>query len=1231
MAKRKSFICVAVVLLVLAFTMGSLSFNAGKPSVAAAEQFVKSDEIVFAHLTDMHYFPISYAYDGAGENEFSDRVRTSLKLTVESASYNMATLDQVVEQMPDYLVITGDQTTDGEIQGHVELSNLLRQTQNKIRAKGKPDFQIFVVMGNHDMYNEEAFCYNVDGSEFLTPNTTRADIVKIYSSLGYPDLTDAEIEEYYNSKQYIIADDCPYDESEVTGTTSKGVKYVNSTTSSSTTIEYAFDANGQRAKLENGTIADYDQGDITYVANVLKNYVVIALDDEVSTTETQHHLGGILYQATMDWLLAKKAEGDFNGKKIVSLSHHNILPHFDGQDSLLKDFTFYDTFTTADFLADLGSRYHFSGHMHANDIESRVSLNGNLITDTQTASSSGYNGGIRYARIESGMVGDKYAENYVTHIMKTEKVDITNIVELGFVDDEYYAMYDLKQFIKVEGGRTYITNPADYAVNKLFTFIVDSLVGQYVNVEFIGGLGDMLAGILPDSMSGFATYISPVANNLIRHIEEVVLDDYVYTGDKAEFKTNARGAKLCGYADDLVNRVLNMEVNSEGLGLFDFVIEGYLDHIGGRDVAYADLSEGKKEALKLFQDGTNVKKLLNILLDEKTGLLRIVRGILEPMDLAYGMPDADVNSLATLLSLFVGEVDLHNFKLDDVVEPVLGLVGPLLGFELDLGGKGLGGFIDNLIESYITESLYTSLGEIAAGIVHSFVVDETAALENSFSGYTLYKSDARLAASYVEGQIDNTPTKERGMLPGQLTVTFGEDPTTDKNFVWFTDKAITGTEIQYSVGESFDLASAKTVKGDFNKYVTTTANIDLGIFATLMHIVVGRHSVNLTDLEPGTTYSYRVGSLENNYWSDVYTFTTAPDDNQPFEILLISDIQGSSSKPYVTAEAIMANVESVFANGYDFVINCGDVTDNTRNWVQWEYYLAGGLQDYWANTTNVIAAGNHDIYSYELPDEEDLAYEYEWLDKDAIASDYNYLLMHFALSYPEQDDRTGAYYSFDYSGVHFTVLNTNNLNADGELSDAQVEWLINDLNSTDKAFKVVMMHKSIYSAGSHTVDTDVVAMRKQLTKLFAENGVSLVLAGHDHTYSESYYIDAEGNVVENELTGKSEIGNGEGVLYITLGTFGDKFYNFVGNEDVPLEYGEELHDPMLANPTFGKLVYDGEKLYYIGYEYDLETGKIVEIRGGMDLWQQVAIAGGIAVVTATLCIVLAKLGKGKKK
>ena len=74
-------------------------------------------------------------------------------------------------------------------------------------------------------------------------------------------------------------------------------------------------------------------------------------------------------------------------------------------------------------------------------------------------------------------------------------------------------------------------------------------------------------------------------------------------------------------------------------------------------------------------------------------------------------------------------------------------------------------------------------------------------------------------------------------------------------------------------------------------------------------------------------------------------------------------------------------------------------------------------------------------------------------------------------------------------------MNTNNLNADGDaLSEAQTEWLLNDLAATDAAFKVVIMHKSIYSAGSHIDDSDVIGLRQQLTGIFADNGVALVLS-----------------------------------------------------------------------------------------------------------------------------------------
>ncbi|MBO5773765.1 MAG: metallophosphoesterase, partial [Clostridia bacterium] len=750
--------------------------------------------------TDVHYFPLSYGYLG-GDTDFSKKVITSSKLTVESHLYVMEALEQIVEENPDYLVVTGDLTTDGEIQAHVEVANLLRQTQNRVRENGNEDFQIFVIFGNHDLYNEEAFDYSQDGSARLLPNATRYDMTKVYSSLGYPDLTDDEIATYYDTKADLTNNLCPYDDAYVSGNSTSGIKFVNSTTATTTNIEWIYRENGAEQALINGEITDYDQGEISYVANVLKDYVVVGIDDGVSTVETQHHLGGILHENIQDFLSAKKSAGEFDGKNLMSLSHRNVLPHFTGEDSLLKDFTYYNTFETADFLADLGVRYSYSGHMHANDIESRVSLNGNLITDVETASATGYNAAVRYTKIERGSVGEDYAENFSTYIKKTETIDITSLVEMGYIDDAYFARYDLEPFIEVKGGKTIITDAAGYSANKVLLKIVDNMVYSYVDVDFIGNAGEMVAGMLPEG-NAIVDMIKPLAevliNNLVIHFEDVVLADYTYAGNNPDFKGTERGAKLCGYVDELLQEALNMPVNSQGLGLFDFVINSYLDHIGGRDVPYADLDDGMKEAMELFADGTNVEKLINILLDEESGLLRIVKGLLMPIDLGKGMSDSDVNLLKTVFKIIDPKVntDPHAVVLDNLVPGALDLLAGLgVDLGIDLGNEGLGAFIDHLIDSYVTESLYTSLGEIAKGIIYSFKVDETANMENSFDGYTVYKHDARLSANYVAGALDTTPTVARGQLPGMITVTFGEDPTTTKNIVWFTDKSITGTDI----------------------------------------------------------------------------------------------------------------------------------------------------------------------------------------------------------------------------------------------------------------------------------------------------------------------------------------------------------------------------------------------------------------------------------------------------
>lgn len=1248
--KRKFGLASVIVALVLVAAMAvtALAFK-GNDTALADDSFAASGSpVVFAHLTDTHYYPLSYCGDITDkESDYNAFTRSSMKMVIESTPYNLQALDDIRNESPDYLLVTGDITLDGELQGHVEMANLLRKLQNDIRAEGNPDFQVFVTFGNHDMYNEDAVSYHNGYADETVYNVSRADVVKIYSSLGYPDLTNEEIEAYYATLP--LYGEVPYSSNKTAESNREEIAYINSTTASGIKIEWLF---GENEIDADDTVSDYDYGEISAVAKLPGGYSLIVIDEELSNTVQQHHLGATLFDTTAEWLQSK----DFGSDTVIAMFHHNALPHFKGEDTLLKDFTVYNYEDTTDFLGDeLGVRYVFSGHMHSNDIASRVTLGGNLLTDIETSSVTGHRGAVRYARITKGNVGSAYAENFETRLELLSPVDMTELFSVNaagrtYLDDEYIERFKLGAFIQ----NGVVTAPSDYAVNKLFLNIVDNVVyGSYVNVDFIGGLGgmlsDLLSGIdlsgLPINLSGIIGDVEPIVNNLIDHLEDNVLADYEYHGTRfaADIAADKRGAKLCGYVDELLQKAVNLPMNSANDTLFDFVMGAYLDHVGGTDRALADATASEIEAFEGLKNGTTIKALLDILLDKNTGLYPIVMGLFDAMDLSAGVSDSGLKSLNFFLDTFLGltvdNLNLNDAKVLEKLFAMLKMFGVDPGFDL----KGMSGkaFLDDILASYVTDSLYTSLGEIAYGIVYAFMIDEDAAVENSVGEYALYRADKQLSASYVQGRIDNTPTVERGMLPTQLTVAFGEDPATSKNFVWFTDEDISGTQIQYMKGE-FDADKAIKVDGEFAKYATTTANIDLGIFASLMQKEVGRHSVSLTGLEPGTTYSYRVGDPDLGYWSDVYTFTTAPVEGTPFEALLITDIQGSAMKPYETAADIFDAIaaSAIFSDGYDFVINSGDVVDNSRNWVQWEYFL-GSLQNYWANTTQVVANGNHDSYSYEGYDKDDLAEAAEnmWMDADAVTDAYNYLQLHYGFALPKQDASTGAYYSFDYSSVHFTVLNTNNLNADGDaLSEEQTEWLLNDLAATDAAFKVVIMHKSIYSAGSHIDDSDVIGLRKQLTGIFADNGVALVLSGHDHTYSESYYVDKDGNAMAVDANAKTELGTVPGgVLYVSLGTFGDKYYNYRTDEDIPLEFGADLHVPTLINPTFGKLTFDGEKLWYAGYQYDTATGEITDVYTAVDnmnrpAWEEYLPIAVVSVGAAlTLMAVLIAIVRARKK
>ena len=98
----------------------------------------------------------------------------------------------------------------------------------------------------------------------------------------------------------------------------------------------------------------------------------------------------------------------------------------------------------------------------------------------------------------------------------------------------------------------------------------------------------------------------------------------------------------------------------------------------------------------------------------------------------------------------------------------------------------------------------------------------------------------------------------------------------------------------------------------------------------------------------------------------------------------------------------------------------------------------------------------------------------------------------------------------------------------------------------DIDWKVVVFHHSIFSAASHSQDSDIIQRREQLAQVFKELDIDVVLMGHDHVYVRSYMMD--GTTPEVPETVQSVARDPEGILYVTANSSsGSKFYSILGN------------------------------------------------------------------------------------
>jgi len=142
-----------------------------------------------------------------------------------------------------------------------------------------------------------------------------------------------------------------------------------------------------------------------------------------------------------------------------------------------------------------------------------------------------------------------------------------------------------------------------------------------------------------------------------------------------------------------------------------------------------------------------------------------------------------------------------------------------------------------------------------------------------------------------------------------------------------------------------------------------------------------------------------------------------------------------------------------------------------------------------------------------------------------------------------------SYYSFDFKGWHFMVLNSTQTGPEGYcIGDVQLNWLKEDLGKLDPETPIVLsVHVPFLSVyypalyGKYT-PTDTFSNFKEVWDLFDGYKLKLVLQGHMHLYEEIYVKGVQfitGGAISASWWGGPYHGTEEGYLKVNIS--GDSF------------------------------------------------------------------------------------------
>ena len=451
----------------------------------------------------------------------------------------------------------------------------------------------------------------------------------------------------------------------------------------------------------------------------------------------------------------------------------------------------------------------------------------------------------------------------------------------------------------------------------------------------------------------------------------------------------------------------------------------------------------------------------------------------------------------------------------------------------------------------------------------------------------------------------------------QISLSPGSNAT-ELNFAWYTPKQTNDDHSNANVpkliiGEGRNMKNAKVYEAEQTAVKDEQDNNGE---------TYNSNKVTATGLKENKTYYY---SYDNgNGYTKPAAYTTKSTNN--FSFAFVGDPQiGSSNelKGKDTKEFYDAQSNAVKSDAFNWSSTLNAALEKTDDQLSFVVSAGDQIQTTKKKLPNKDASKSEIEYTGYLSPEalKSLPVATTVGNHDADNANYTYHFNRTNASELGSNKVVGGDYYFKYGNALFIMLNTQDTNV------AEHKQFIEQTVAANKdcKWRIVTLHQDIYGSAEHSNEPEITNLRYQLTPIFEQNDIDLVLAGHDHAYSRTkmlkggqFKMEYSDDEFEEQLEKDMDAGENPDTLYEAPGNISEdtqdegeqkylKYLHAVMDEEAVMELTENQETAvnsdgimyLTAGSSSGSKYYDlvpRQQIYIANrWQQDVPTYSVVDI------------------------------------